>query len=100
MYLNGPDLRSVSRGHVIPQGDVSPDPLPKLANFWGRTRAESIPSALPSWPSGRRWTPPLPHPLLMTPYSRRLLFLLYGSQGPHHGPHGRGTFGLPVYSEI
>ena len=28
MYLNGPDLRSVSRGHVIPQGDVSPDPLP------------------------------------------------------------------------
>ena len=58
MYLNGPDLRSVSRGHVIPQGDVSPDPLPKLANFWGRTRAEGRSSALLSWRSGRRQTPP------------------------------------------
>ena len=66
MYLNGPDLRSVSRGHVIPQGDVSPDPLPKLANFWGRTRAEGTlcPPKLALWPAA---DPPLCPTLCLSP---------------------------------
>ena len=68
MYLNGPSPVSVTCAHVIPQGDVSLDPLPNwpISGVGPGQRVYPLPSQVGPLAGGG--PPPLPHPPLVTPY--------------------------------